>query len=196
MSIKVNNHYYRFIMNTDIPFGKGRYTKSSLGNLTDAGWYSPIENDRDVSLLVGMLANSRADIEPLIEQFDENPEDFEELKKDLTKSDLSRIVAIHLGWRDFDNLTDYIYDELDDMVDSGDISREEADNIVDNLTDEDVYKIAEDIYALSEKEIISGIKSSKNLKDLFKFLKKDVFSIIWENAVEIVDYHIREKLSS
>jgi len=194
--ISVKNHNYTFIMDTDIPFGKGRYKKSSLGNLTDAGWYYPIENDRDVSVLVGMLAGSRADIKPLIEQFDENPDDFEMLKEDLVRSDLSRIADIYLGWRDYDNLTDYLYNELDEMVYSGDISQEEADIVVDKLTSEGVDKMAEDIFELSKKEIISGIKSSKNLKDLFKFLKDDVFNIIWENALEIVYNYIYKKLSS
>ena len=196
MSISVENHNYTFIMDTDISFGKGRYKGSHLGNLSDEGWYYPIKDDRDVSVLVGMLANSRADIKPLIEQFDENPDDFEMLKEDLVRSDLSRIADIYLGWRDYDNLTDYLYNELDEMVYSGDISQEEADIVVDKLTSEGVDKMAEDIFELSKKEIISGIKSSKNLKDLFKFLKDDVFNIIWENALEIVYNYIYKKLSS
>ena len=182
MSINVRDHNYHFVMNTDVPFGEERYTDSHLGNLTDAGWFCLIERDKDVSLLVGMLANSRADQNRLVEQFDKNPNDFEMLKEDLVKSDLSRIVAIHLGWGDFENLTDYLYNELDNMVDSGDISREGADKIVDNLTGEDVYKMAENIYEFSKEEIISGIKSSKNLKDLFKFLKDGAFNIIWHYA--------------
>ena len=198
MSISVESHNYIFIMDTDIPFGKGRYKDSHLGNLSDEGWYYPIKDDRDVSVLVGMLANSKADIKPLIEQFDENPEDFEELKKDLIiKSDLSRVIVdIHLGWGTYEHLTDYLYNELDEMVDNGDISKEKADNVVDELTREDVHKMADDIFELSNKDIISGIKSSKNLKDLFKFLKNDVFVIIWENASDIVDKYIFEKSSS
>jgi len=190
MSISVESHSYSFIMDTDIPFGKGRYKGSELGNLSDAGWYYPIKDDRDVSVLVGMLANSRADIKPLIEQFDENPDDFEMLKKDLIKSDLSKIADIHPEWRDYEHLTDYLYNELDNMVDSDEISKEEADIVVDKLTSEDVYKMAEDIFELSKKEIISGIKSSKNLKDLFKFLKDDVFNIIWHYATDLVIEYI------
>jgi hypothetical protein len=177
-------------MDTDISFGKGRYEGSELGNLSDTGWYYPIKDDRDVSVLVGILANSRADIKPLIEQFDENPDDFEMLKKDLIKSDLSKIADIHPEWRDYEHLTDYLYNELDNMVDSDEISKEEADIVVDKLTSEDVYKMAEDIFELSKKEIISGIKSSKNLKDLFKFLKDDVFNIIWHYATDLVIEYI------
>jgi hypothetical protein len=194
MSIKVNNHYYSFIMDTNVPFGSGRYDGSSLGNFEDTGWFYDIHGDKDISSIIGHLAYARIDKKELINEFTKKPKDFSQLKEDLIKSDLSRFVDIVLGWRHYEVLTDLLYDELDNEVEENEITRDEADKIVNELTGEEVNKMASDVTNLMKNDIIASIKNAENLQELFFTITNDNEWPILETAIDIVVDYVAGKV--
>jgi len=185
--IEVSTRYYEFVMDPDVPFKQGRYEGSSLGNLTDTGWYWKLEDDESITAYFGHLAFSKIDLKPLLDAIDD--ETFEIIKRDVMRGDIPFFARIFYGWRDLDYLSETIDHEIETLED---LTEEEKERIYYEL---DFEKIADESGQKASKDIINLLKKAKDLSDMLKIIRSDeMMAVVWEGFYAAFSDHLIEAI--
>jgi hypothetical protein len=194
--MKIVSNHYEFNMDISKQFGDGRYVGSSLKDFNGSGWAYSIEQDKDLSFFIGQLAVSSAslDLTPLYQNFSKAPDLFYKFKINLLGSDLSKIVDIYLGWREYETMIECFSGILRCELSSGEISQDCFDYIFDRFCNTiEKYLIASKIYDNLESKIILGIKSCQSFQSLIEYLSYNLKELTYEVMREEVIEYIRER---
>jgi len=192
--MKIANNQYEFNIDISKPFGEGRYAGSSLKDF-NGGVYS-VERDKDLAFFIGQLAISSAslDLTPIYQSFSKAPDLFYKFKINLLGSDLSRIVDIYLGWREYETMIECFVDTLRCELSSGEISQDSFDYIFDRFCNTiEKYQVADKIYNNIESDVILGIQSCQSFQSLIEYLNYNLKGLTYEVMREEVIEYIREK---
>jgi len=193
--MKIVNNYYEFNMDIDKPFGEGRYAGSSFVHFDSK---FSIKTDYDISEMLYYLGNTEdylrevSGITNIILEFDKNPDMFRELKSDLAKSDLLKIVKkildAEFGYR---IMTEDLYELLQSLADDKKISYKKFDKILISYIKKDRAKLVKKIYKNARDSIISNIEATQNLKDLLRFLNYKLHGIVYGCMSDELDRYVK-----
>jgi len=190
-----NMYKYTFVMNVDIPFGEGRYVGSGF---TQYDLKFSVKTDYDVSGILYYLGNREdylrevSGITNMILEFNKNPDIFRELKSDLAKSDLFKIVKKILDAEfGYKIMTEDLYELLQSLADDKKISYKKIDKILISYIEKDRAKLVKRIYKNARDSIIHNIEATQNLEDLFEFLDDRLHNIVWSCKSDELDRYVK-----
>jgi len=193
--MEIESSRYKFCMDINKSFGEGRYVGSSFVHFDSK---ISIKTDYDISEMLYYLGNIEdylrgvSGIPNIILEFDKNPDMFRELKSDLAKSDLLRVVKIMLG-SELDNygmMTEDLYELLQSLVIDKKISYKKFDKILISYIKKDRAKLVKRIYKNARDSIISNIEATQNLKDLLRFLNYKLHGIVYGCMSDELDRYV------
>jgi len=185
--VEIRTSLYEFVMDPSISFGSGRYEGSSLGNFTTAGWYWSLPDDRDIATWFFHLAHSRASIKELEDGLNKRPDLINMIKSDIAKSDMTGIVQAVLGWRGLEELGAIIDEDVNIMLDEGEISKERAEELKDFLYSK-IDDIFSDIVKLVRSELRGLVGKGASISGILESMRStEIAQTVLDTAYEVVN---------